>query len=94
MAIEPPTSRIGADAQLGRCHAAVAGRVVPGLPRDALVDRAASLEGLAVPEVLSAQSPAARGDSPLERASDAPRVPDRGTDPPFRQAGIGLDDEG
>jgi hypothetical protein len=37
----------------------MARRVVPGLPRDALVDRAASLEGLAVHEVLSAQSPAA-----------------------------------
>jgi hypothetical protein len=53
---------------LGRRHAAVARLVVPGLPRDALVDRAASLKGLAVPEVLSAQSPAARGDPPRERA--------------------------
>ena len=35
---ERPTAWIGADAQLGRHHAAVAGRMVPGLPRDALVD--------------------------------------------------------
>ena len=41
-------------------HAAVARRVVPGLPRDALVDRAASPEGFA-------RSLAARGDPPRER---------------------------
>jgi hypothetical protein len=27
-------------------------------------------------------------------AEDAPRVPDRGADPLFRQAGLSLDDEG
>jgi hypothetical protein len=37
----------GADAQLGRQHAAVPGRMVPRVPRAALVDRAAGLEGLA-----------------------------------------------
>lgn len=55
------TARIGA--QLGRRHAAVAGHVVPRLPRDALVDRAASLEGLAVHEVPCDRSPAGRGRS-------------------------------
>jgi hypothetical protein len=69
--------------------------MVPGLPRDALVDRAASLEGLAVHDLSSAQPLAAGGDPPRERASDAsgaaaPRAPHGAADPLFRRAGIDL----
>jgi hypothetical protein len=54
------------------------------------MDGAAGLEGLAVHEVPSAQSPAARGDSPRERVRRRPgayRCPNRDADPLFRQAG-------
>ena len=47
-------ARAGAPAVLGDHDAATAPCVVPGLPRDALVDRAARAEGLAVHDVLSA----------------------------------------
>jgi hypothetical protein len=63
-----PVDAACADAQLGRRHTAVARRVVSGLPRDALVNRATSLEGLAVYEVPSTGSLAARGDSSRGRA--------------------------
>ena len=76
----------------------MARRMVPGLPRDALVDRTARLEGLAAHEVPSAQSPAVRGDQAEGEAEDALEPAARrapgGADLLFRQAGIGLDDEG
>ena len=49
------------DAQHGGRDAASARRMVPGVLRHSLVDRAASAEGLAVPEVPPAGSSADRG---------------------------------
>ena len=84
---------------LGRRHATVAGHVVPGLPRDALVDRAARPQGQAMPDVPSAGSLPAEAIRREGEADDAPvpaapRGPRQDADPLFPQAVIDLDDEG
>ena len=96
---ERPTSRTGADAQLGRRHAAVAGHLVPGLPRDALVDRAAGPKGWRCltchpPDHLPAEAIRREGEADGAPGPAAPRAPHGEADPLFRQAGIDLDGEG
>jgi hypothetical protein len=70
--------------------------VVSGLPRDALVDRAAALEGLAVHDAQSSAVRAIRREDEPDDAPvpAAPRVPHDAANALFRQAGIGLGDEG
>jgi hypothetical protein len=73
--------------------------MVPGLLRNALVDRAAGLEGRRCltchpPDHLAADAIRREGEADDASGPAAPRVPHDDTDPLFRQAGIGLDDEG
>jgi hypothetical protein len=59
---ERPAAQPRADAKHGGCDAATARRLVQGVPRDALVDRAPRTKGLAVSGLPSAGAPAGRRD--------------------------------
>jgi hypothetical protein len=59
---ERPAARIGADAQHGRRDATSAWCVVPDVPGNPLVDRAATAEGLAMRDMPPARTSPGRGD--------------------------------
>jgi hypothetical protein len=91
---ERSAARIGADAQLGRRHTTMAWRVVPSVPRDALVDRAARLERLAVQRCCPPSHLPPEAIRRENEPDEAPHARRDDTDPLFRQAGMRLDNEG
>jgi hypothetical protein len=78
-----------------RSAAAVARRVVPGLPRDALVEpRGWRCLTCHPPDHLPPEAIRREGEADDAPGPAASRAPDRDADPLFRQAGMSLDEEG